>query len=557
MSPDDPPPEDNSDHTLLDSVPNNSKAAFLNSIFLPETSIDSEENNDNESPALNCRYYDTDSLSQLLKDCHSSGLSLFHLNIASLPLHIDDLNSLLFKLDHQFSIIGISETKIQSSTIPESSAIAGYQYLHTPSKSSKGGAALFIRNDLNFSARNDLSTLCYSENKMESCFAELPSLAKCDPGYIVGTIYKHPSMDSKEFRKILKKLLHQTSVENKRLILLGDFNINLLNASTDDDVIKFIDLLSCYLLLPTINIPTRLTSSTKTLIDNIYCNYSDPNFVSGNIITCISDHLPQFLITPNCKSISKPTSDYSYKDWSKFNQDQFLHDYSKINCNETLKLHCQNVDTSFKSFIDTLNNLIDKHLPTKVFKNKKYRQKLRPWITPGIIKSMSIRDKLYQTFIHCKNPVKKQSFENRYKFYRNTIVSLCRRSKISHYSNFFNNNLNNSKKMWGEINSLINNKSKSDNVKCILIDNVLSSNPGSIAKAFNSYFTHVADTIRSKIPYSHKHFSDFLPRPNNHSFFLADCDADEVMWNISVLNPNKATGPCSIPGQILDLLKSH
>ena len=205
--------------------------------------------------------------------------------------------------------------------------------------------------------------------------------------------------------------------------------------------------------------------------------------------------------------------------------------------------------------MDTINNLIDKHLPTKICKNRKHHFKLKPWITPGIIKSMPIRDKLYRTFIHCKNPVKKHSFETRYKFYRNAIVSLCRKSKISYYSNFFNTNLNNSKKIWSKINSLINNKSKSDSVKCILIDNVMNNNPVSIASAFNSYFSQVADSIRCKIPDSYRHFSDFLPSPNNHSIFLEPCDADEVMWNIGLLNLDKATGPHSIPGKILNLLK--
>ena len=108
---------------------------------------------------------------------------------------------------------------------------------------------------------------------------------------------------------------------------------------------------------------------------------------------------------------------------------------------------------------------------------------------------MSIRDKLFNTFIHCKNPVKKISFENRYKYHRNSVVTLCRRSKTSYYQRFFDTNINNSKKIWSEINSLINNKSKSDSVKCLLIDNVMSSNPATISNAFNSYFANVADSV--------------------------------------------------------------
>ena len=235
--------------------------------------------------------------------------------------------------------------------------------------------------------------------------------------------------------------------------------------------------MSSYLLLPNINIPTRITSTTKTLIDNIFCNFSDPNFTSGNIITSISDHLPQFFITPDGNKDAKPINEYILKDWSKFNPDKFLSDYSKIDWTITLKLYKEDVDTSFGIFLTTLNNLVDKHLPTKVYKKKRYKFQLKPWITPGIIKSMSIRDKLHKTFINCKNPVKKLSFESRFKFYRNSIVNLCRSSKTNYFKKFFDTNINNSKKIWSEINSLINNKSKSDSIKCVLIDNVMTSDP--------------------------------------------------------------------------------
>ena len=547
---DTPPPDQNSSN-------DSSRASFLNSIFLSNSELSEPDNMEETSDLpLNCRFYDTDSLSQILKTSHSStNHSLFHLNISSLSLHTDNLLTLLHNLEHQFSIIGISETKINSSIIPNSLVIPGYNYLHTPSKSCKGGAALFIRDDLNFFARNDLNALCYADNELESCFAELPSSVKGDPNLLVGNIYRHPSMDAKKFFNKLKKLLHNISLENKRLILLGDFNFNLLNASTDSHVIKFVDILSSYLLLPNINIPTRLTNTSKTLIDNIFCNFSDPNSISGNIISSISDHLPQFLLTPDIKANSKPINEYSYRDWSKFNREQFLLDYFEIDWNKTLKLHKQNVNTSFGFFITTINNLIDNHLPTKICKKKKYFDKLKPWITPGIIKSMAIRDKLYGTYLHCKNPTKKLSFENRYKFYRNSIVNLCRASKNCYYSNFFNTNINNSKKIWSKINSLINNKSKSDSAKCILINNVMNSNPASIAKAFNSYYSKVAESIRFKLPDSYRHFSDFLPCRNNQSIFLEPCDSDEVMWTISLLSLGKASGPHSIPVKILDLLK--
>ena len=149
------------------------RAAFLNSLFLPDSSENSDDpdQSTDDSP-LNCRYYDTNSLIQTLKDFNPSHSSFFHLNIASLPLHADNLHTLFHNLGFNFSVVGITETKISTSSIPDSLVLPNYRYLHTPSKSIKGGSALFIRDDLTFFPRTDLNKFLYKDNELESCFAE-------------------------------------------------------------------------------------------------------------------------------------------------------------------------------------------------------------------------------------------------------------------------------------------------------------------------------------------------------------------------------------------------
>jgi len=56
--------------------------------------------------------------------------------------------------------------------------------------------------------------------------------------------------------------------------------------------------------MPTIIIPTRITSRTATLIDHIYYSESTKNSDSikvktGNFISDISDHLPNYLLLIN------------------------------------------------------------------------------------------------------------------------------------------------------------------------------------------------------------------------------------------------------------------
>ena len=75
--------------------------------------------------------------------------------------------------------------------------------------------------------------------------------------------------------------------------MAGDFNINLLHVDTYNNVSNFIDIIYSQSLFPSIHKPTRITSKTATLIDNIFVSCSDIN-TSGLLITDISDYLPIF-----------------------------------------------------------------------------------------------------------------------------------------------------------------------------------------------------------------------------------------------------------------------
>ena len=62
--------------------------------------------------------------------------------------------------------------------------------------------------------------------------------------------------------------------------------------------------------------------------------------MSGNILSNISDHLPQFSIQPEFFSKSPPTKyNIISHDWEKFNNQSFLQDFEKINWNQVLQLN--------------------------------------------------------------------------------------------------------------------------------------------------------------------------------------------------------------------------
>ena len=71
--------------------------------------------------------------------------------------------------------------------------------------------------------------------------------------------------------------------------------------------------------MPHITLPTRITSTLRTLIDNIFSN--NLNFVhavSGNLTVSISDHLPLVVSKDNTKIINKQKLFKREKNFDKF-----------------------------------------------------------------------------------------------------------------------------------------------------------------------------------------------------------------------------------------------
>ena len=154
----------------------------------------------------------------------------------------------------------------------------------------------YIANHLSHKPRNYLNI--YKNSELESTFVEIINPKKSN--IIVGVIYRHSSMDVTDFNQnYLNGLLDKISKEEKNIFLLGDFNINLLNYNVHRPTNDFLDPLASSSLLPYILQSTRLTGHSKTLIDNVFCNFTSYEVISNNVTATTPDHLPQFLIAPN------------------------------------------------------------------------------------------------------------------------------------------------------------------------------------------------------------------------------------------------------------------
>ena len=136
-------------------------------------------------------------------------------------------------------------------------------------------------------------------------------------------------MDVLDFKNnYINQIFEILSTEQKQVFLLDDFTINLLNYNDHQSANDFLNSLASNSFIPYILHPTRITSHSKTLIDNIFSNYISHEIISGNITATISAPLPQFPFVPNILSnFSTQKSNFYERDWSKFKQENFILDY--------------------------------------------------------------------------------------------------------------------------------------------------------------------------------------------------------------------------------------
>merc|ERR1711909_244055 len=102
---------------------------------------------------------------------------------------------------------------------------------------------------------------------------------------------------------INNKIKNNSDYKSCDQLLLGDFNINLLNYNNNPMVKLYVETLASLGHLPLITIPTRITPTNSSLIDHITIN-SRANYITSGVITSeISDHLTPFVVFDSISDI--------------------------------------------------------------------------------------------------------------------------------------------------------------------------------------------------------------------------------------------------------------
>ena len=107
------------------------------------------------------------------------------------------------------------------------------------------------------------------------------------------------------FTKAIEKIFLNMSNTKTKFYLVGDFNIDLLQFHCIQIIKTYADNLLSYSVKCCINKPTRISVSTKSLLDHIYTYDFNRSLFNGTALCDISDHLPTFIFIEDIKYIKK------------------------------------------------------------------------------------------------------------------------------------------------------------------------------------------------------------------------------------------------------------
>jgi len=462
--------------------------------------------------------------------------SCFNLNIASLNKHHEDLQTLLSDVEVSFDMINLCEIRDVNlenfhNIFPQ------YSFVYKkPIGKMTGGVGMYLNNKLDFLVLDDyaLNTPLIDTLSVKINFTRQRPIIICN-------IYRHHSISIREFIDHFKVLMKKLESINAPIVLVGDFNINLLLTDVKD-VKDFYEETLFNGYTQAIDTFTRVTQNSASLIDHIYYkNISKCDLITGTLQTDISDHFSTFLMIKGNKvlnkkeTIKKPV--YSEKNIKKFNSKLPISIFNILQC---ISFGLFDSETYWKFFIDTIKQLINDSFPTLKLSRSQQRNKV--WMNAEIKKECRLKENLYKKYINNRTDYRREKYLDQ----KRKVNNIISHAKKNYYEKYFDNNISN-KNLWKFISSF---KSTPNEINKILYCDTVVTKPIEIANCFNNYFSTIGSTLASKIN-SSTDFEAYINNPKNIQFFMRHSNSIEIKEIIGSLKNTNSVGIDNIPMKLL------
>ncbi|KAK9708164.1 hypothetical protein QE152_g27382 [Popillia japonica] len=143
----------------------------------------------------------------------------------------------------------------------------------------------------------------------------------------IGVYYRPPNTNFGLFFDEFETSLSEYTALSDCVVCTGDFNINLLDLS-DSMVVKVLDLFNTLGVVQLVDMPTRITATSSTLLDWLILGGQVTVQKSGTFGTTFSDHMG-VLCNIDLKIQKSPKRSFHTRIFRHFNYDEFVNDLPK------------------------------------------------------------------------------------------------------------------------------------------------------------------------------------------------------------------------------------
>lgn len=462
----------------------------------------------------------------------SRGLKVLHQNVRGLLINFH-LVQKFFATHEHIDIMGVTEVHTTKDVSDRLFDIPNYSFISKPRiKGKGGGVGIYVREVLDWKRRLEF------ENESTECLW-IEIFFKNTKSFLVSIYYRPPNSSkhlSKNFNEKFNDSLIAAQREQKEILILGDFNANYLDARDNKELKTIINLNGFRQLIEK---PTRITSTSKSLIDIILTNNTDN--IKNTIIAPLSigDHeLVGCVRKLHCKKYTSKTT-YA-RDYKNYEPAKVIFEVKKVNWGSLYS--CKNVELAATIFTTTLKNIFDKHAP---YKTKVIKEKPAPWLKADLRKLMDKRDKALRKARKTKLLVHFEIFKK----LRNKCNGKLKEAKRKYHRNLINDNKGNPRKFWKAVKTVFPSKpnkknfsnqlSKSENEKNV---NTFSHYFGNVVKQLKSNASLITDYVWRKMP---------IFKRTNQIFRFSYVSKVFVEKQLKTLHRHKSTGLDELPPGII------
>ena len=227
-----------------------------------------------------------------------------------------------------FDVLTISESWLNDSVSNSEIHIPGYSCVRKDRSNNKSGGwvIIYVPDGLPYKIRDDLN----DKDEIEYLWIEV-TRSKCKP-VLICCVYRAPDTDLTKFISSFNDTSSKISFMNSDVVVLGDFNVDCQpgTAGKVNTLKRKVHSFMCSLdLIQLIKEPTRITDTSKTLIDLIFVFNKHRFIKSGVVLLSISDHSMVYCILEVGVTKVKPRI-IEFHSYKSYDRDAFLKDLNNV-----------------------------------------------------------------------------------------------------------------------------------------------------------------------------------------------------------------------------------